>query len=392
MTIFKLIPFWIFILLFHFGGNVNFTYLPILGDKLTTVSIAGLIVSLISFIQLCLDVPAGFILDRFGYVKMLKIGTCIFIVSCLSLAFSTGITGFIITSIISGLGWLFLMPGSNAYVLSIAPKELAEKFISVREIFTAAGICLGSITISYTVDFSPLKVGLISTFSLILALIFISFAPKDKVSVHQEQKIIRHHYYIRRNIFRKLFIAIKKLNPASTILLLQSFCASFFYGVIWFIVPIMMTDPSKKIFGMSLGIFDFSILLTGFFFGKFFQGIKAKKLIILGLLLFSVSGLIIGQQVQWLFLFFGFIASAGDEISNITLWSWMTKLDNNHETDGEVSGTISFFTDIGWSLGPVIAGLLFGIFGGENTITLSAIPILITLIASTFLVSKNMVS
>jgi MFS family permease len=389
MTIFKLIPFWIFILLYQFGGNIYFTYLPILGDRLTTTWIAGLIVGGLSLIQCALDVPAGILLDRFGYTKMLKLGTIIFICSCFILAFVPGFLGFILTAISGGIGWLFMAPGVNAYVLSTAPKIQAEKFISYRDSFTAIGICLGSIVVTYTFGLPPLIVGLISAAVLIFALIFIWLTPKDTISVHQEIKVKRHHFYIRRNIFRKLFKAINKLNPASWMLLLQGFCASLFYGAIWFIVPIMIADPSQKIFGFSLGIFDLAILLTGLIFGKFFSKAKENKIILIGLLLFSFGGLIIGHQIEWLFILFGFFASVGDEMSNIALWSWLTKLDQNHETDGEVSSVISFFIDIGFGIGPIVSGILLGIFGGGLTVTLCAIPILITFLISSFLISKN---
>lgn len=389
MTIFKLIPFWIFILFFHLGGNIHFTFLPVLGDKLTSTWLAGIVIGGLSFIQFILDVPTGFLLDRFGYAKMLRLGTVIFISSCFILAFVPGFLGFVLASISGGLGWLFLVPGVNAYVLSMAPKEKAEKFISARDVFNATGICLGSIAIAFTVNLSSLKVGLIAAIILIFALFFILISPNDTISVHQEIKVKRHHFYIRRNVFKKLFKALHKLNPASWMLLLQGFCSSFFYGTVWFVIPILMTDPSKKIFGASLGIFDLAILLTGFVLGKFLKKLKEKQIILIGLLVFSFGGLIVGHQIGWMFLFFGFIASVGDEISNFSLWSWLAKLDQDHETDGEVSSVISLFIDIGWCVGPVLAGLFLNFFGGETAITLSAIPILITFLISTILISKS---
>jgi len=389
MTILKLIPFWIFILLFHLGGNIHYTFLPILGSRLTSTWITGIIIGSLSFTQLMLDIPAGILLDRFGYNKMLRIGTIIFILSCSILAFVPGLLGFILASISAAFGWLFIAPGVNAYILSSSPKEHTERFIVYRDTFSAIGIGLGSIAITYTVKLPPTLVGLISAIVMFAALFFIWISPKDKISVHQEIKIEHHHFYIRRNIFKKLFNSICKLNPASWMLLLQGICSSIFYSVVWFTVPFMVADPSKKIFGISLGIFDLAILLLGFLLGKVCQKIKEKTSIIIGLSLFSLAGLIIGRQTEWLFLLFAFLATTGDELSNIALWSWLSKLNKDHNTDGEVASVISFFCDLGWTIGPILGGILYSIFGGELAITFGAVPILITFLISVFLINKH---
>lgn len=384
-----LIPFWLFILFFQFSGNVHYTFLPTLGDKLTQTWIVGLIISSLSFTQLLLDVPAGFLLDKFGYTKMLRLGTMVFIVSALILAFIPNLTGFIIAAISSALGWLFFMPGINAYVLSMAPKEDAEKFMVARDISSASGITFGCLALMFTVNFSTTTVGLVSAALFFIALFFIWIAPKDTISVHEEKKLIHHHYYIRRNIFKKLFKSLNKLNPASWLLILQGVCGSIFYSVVWFTVPLMMADPTKRLFGISLGVFDFAIIILGSILGKVTQKIKERYAVIIGLLVFSLSGFFLGKQVEWLFLIFGFLATAGEELSTIALWSWLDKLDVDHNTDGEIASVISFFQDLGWTIGPVCAGILYGIFGGELTLSFSAIPILITFLISTILIIKH---
>jgi predicted MFS family arabinose efflux permease len=67
----------------------------------------------------------------------------------------------------------------------------------------------------------------------------------------------------------------------------------------------------------------------------------------------------------------------------------LDKLDTNHSTDGEVSSVISFFDDLGWTIGPLCAGLFYGMFGGELTISFGAIPLLLTFIVSLILIVKH---
>ena len=53
------------------------------------------------------------------------------------------------------------------------------------------------------------------------------------------------------------------------------------------------------------------------------------------------------------------LASAGNEMSDVSLWAWLHKLDKNHLDNGLVSGAIVLFQDLGWAVGPLLAGLLF---------------------------------
>ena len=150
-----------------------------------------------------------------------------------------------------------------------------------------------------------------------------------------------------------------------------------------------MADPSKRLFDISLGIFDFAIIILGSFLGKLSQRIKERYSVIIGLLVFALAGFFLGKQVEWLFLIFGFLATAGEELSTIALWSWLDKLDTDHSEDGKIASVISFFQDLGWTIGPVCAGILYGIFGGELTLSFGAIPVLITFVISTILIMKH---
>ena len=88
--------------------------------------------------------------------------------------------------------------------------------------------------------------------------------------------------------------------------------------------------------------------------------------------------MIIGFSFSWLFLLFGFLATAGDEMAAVSLWSWLHALDHEHDNDGAVSGVINLFQDFGWAIGPIAAGFLYESIGPSLTITLGALPIIIT--------------
>lgn len=97
-----------------------------------------------------------------------------------------------------------------------------------------------------------------------------------------------------------------------------------------------------------------------------------RTLVIIGLLVFSVAGALLGFNFSLWFLLIGFIATAGDELSSVSLWAWMDTLDKNHSQDGLVNGIITFFEDLGWAIGPILAGVLFNIIGPSWIIAIGA--------------------
>jgi MFS family permease len=112
--------------------------------------------------------------------------------------------------------------------------------------------------------------------------------------------------------------------------------------------------------------------VLGALFGKLADRMKKSTLVVIGLFIFSMAGALLGFNFNLLFLLLGFIATAGDELSNVSLWAWLDTLDKDHAQDGLVNGAINFFGDLGWTIGPVTAGLLFGVIGPFGVILTGA--------------------
>ncbi|MFZ3031652.1 MAG: hypothetical protein WA082_01325, partial [Candidatus Moraniibacteriota bacterium] len=56
----------------------------------------------------------------------------------------------------------------------------------------------------------------------------------------------------------------------------------------------------------------------------------------------------------------------------VSLWAWLDVLDKDHAQDGLINGAITFFEDLGWTIGPAVAGVLFGIIGPSGVIMTGA--------------------
>ena len=375
-----LLPFWIFTLIFKAGNAVYFAALPAIGERIFPIWLVGLIIGAASFIQLPFDLLSGLILDRYGYLKILSFSALASAGAGLALILGVSPFSFILSIVFSVFAWLFFGPGLNAYILSHAEKEKAEKYIILRDVFQSVGVVIGTAMLPLAFLLKPEQIGISVAIVFLISFIFAVSSPKDTRLATEEKKLPAHHYYIRRNYFKDLYGSIKKLNPASWMLLFQGLASSIFYAAVWFAVPLAIADKTKNLPAISLGIFDAAVIALGFAFGYIAKRFHKKVLILTGLFIFGLMAALLGFYEGWIFLFFGFLATMGDELSSISLWTWLSHLDKNHAEDGTVAGVITFFQDLGWAIGPIAAGLLYKPLGVPLTIALTAIPIFIVLI------------
>jgi len=390
-TFLRFLPFWIFLVFFKFGGALHYSLVSPLGERVLPLWIVGLIMGGGSIVQFLLDVPAGHLLDRYGYRKLLKLTTFIFLFAAVAYIFDFTLVTYLISMVVSTFGWLFFGPGVNAYILSHAPREYAGRFMSLRDVSGSIGVVLSSAVLPFVVLFTPRAMGWVIFALLFIAWISLYFSPEDTHSVHEEIKLPTQHHYIKRNSLAVTMKAMKKLDPASSMLLIAGLVAGIFYGAIWFVVPLVIASQAagSELLGIGLGIFDFAIVLLGFFLGNLADRANRRSLVFFGLLVFSISGMLIGFNFGWLFLLFGFLATSGDEMSEISLWSWLHSLDREHDSDGLISGVINFFSDVGWAIGPIMAGFLYTVIGPSWTILIAALPILVAWMVYQFILKRH---
>lgn len=388
---FTFLSFWFFLVFFQIGAGLHFSLGAPLGGQLFPLWSVGIFISALSLLQLLLDVPVGYLLDRYGYKRLLILGTILFLGAAGWLMFGLTPTTYILSFVFAAFGWLIYGPGVNAYVLSQAPKEHAGRFISYRDTFGSFGSMCAAGLLWLVLLLSPRSIGLVLMLTLCVALIALLISPKDQVSVHVEQKIPTQHYFIRRHYLPTLIKTIRKLSPASTLLVMLGLSGCLFYGVIWFVIPLIIAqDQQKMMLGFSLGIFDFAIVTLGYLLGNLADKFNKRTMVFLGLLLFAIASLSIGFHFGWLFLLFGFLATTGDEMAGVSLWSWLHALDKNHTHDGTVAGVLTLFQDMGWTIGPIVAGIGMTLIGPAWTIALGAVPILLTWLVAHFIAPNDL--
>lgn len=378
-SILKIFPFWVFVLSFKLSAGLHFSLLSVLGERVFPLWLVGLLIGGSAFIQVMLDVPSGYLLDRFGYIRLLRVGTLFFIAA--SAVFFLGLTPFtyVVSIVLGTAGWLFFSPGINAYVLLKAERRNAGLFIATRDVVESAGIVVATLLLPISITLITPKLGVVLIVPFVIGFAALAFTPPDKGSVHDEKKIAHQSYHVRRHFLHHIWKAVTTYDPASTLLMFSGFSSSLFYGVIWFVVPLVLARANETgPLDFGLMIFDGSVLITGFFVGRLTDRWDKRWLIFSGLLIFAVSGLLLGINFGVLFLILGFLATTGDEISSVSLWAWLDHLDSDHTQDALISGSISLCDDLGWSVGPVIAGVLFEAFGPAWTIAAGSAFIFVT--------------
>ncbi|MBU6323345.1 MAG: MFS transporter [Patescibacteria group bacterium] len=371
------LAFWLFLAVDKFALTLHYSLLSPLGERLLPLWIVGLLIGGESFLQMLLDVPAGRIVDRFGRRRMLFVGLAALSAAALLLMDFT-LPTFIASIACSVLGWLFLAPGTNAYLLSYAQRETSGRFLALRDTFWSVGVVLASVSLPFILLYTPLVMGAVILILAFFSLFLLLASPHDKPVLHGTRTLPAEPYHVRRTAFLKSLRAIRRLNPASGMLCIYSFVAAIFYGAIWFVVPLAIaSDPHQQLLGLGLGIFDLSIVVLGVVIGTLVDRGNKRLLVFYGLLLFAVMGLLLGLTLGPLFLLFGFLATAGDETTGLSLWSWLHSLDKEHAHDGAVAGVISFSEDFGYAIGPVLAGFTYGGFGPGWAIAFAALPLVL---------------
>ncbi|MGD0328162.1 MAG: MFS transporter [Minisyncoccia bacterium] len=372
--------FWLFLAFYKFAATLHYSLLSPLGARLLPLWIIGLLIGGESLFQMFLDMPAGYLIDRFGRRRMLAVGWVAFVGAAFLLT-QFSLVNYILSITLSVIGWLFFAPGVNAYVLSHAQKETSGRFIALRDIFYSIGVVLASISLPFVLLFAPFIMGIILLALLFLAIIVLWASPPDKPVIHGEHILPAEPYHIRRISFFKTFKTLKKLNPASGMLCAYTLAGSIFYGAIWFVVPLVIaSNPHQQLLGLGLGIFDLTVVLLGVLIGTIVDRGNKRLLVFYGLLIFALMGMLIGITIGPLFLLFGFLATSGDETTGLSLWSWLHSLDKEHAHDGAIAGVISFSEDLGYAIGPIVAGSLFAIGGPGWAIAACTLPIFIALI------------
>jgi MFS family permease len=139
---------------FHFTRHgIIFPFIPLLAAKLgagpTTI---GFIVGAFSLIAVCLSIPLGGLVDRFGVKRLLLIGVLCNISSALILLQTDTVAELIIAQLIAGIAFLLHVVASQAYISRLPDAHRRETGFAWLSIGASAGQSVGPILGGILVD------------------------------------------------------------------------------------------------------------------------------------------------------------------------------------------------------------------------------------------------
>lgn len=170
---------WLFLIFFKFAGGVHYALITPLGEEFMPVWVMGLIISAGAGLQMIFDIPAGRLLDRYGYKKIVILCTIAFGLAGVLFLVKINALTIILSVALSTVGWLFASPGVNAYALSHASAKDSEKFMAYRDVGRAIGIVLSCLIFPLLITADNITIGLVITLCFLIAIIAMVFAPRD---------------------------------------------------------------------------------------------------------------------------------------------------------------------------------------------------------------------
>ncbi|MBI2482689.1 MFS transporter [Candidatus Uhrbacteria bacterium] len=373
-TLFRFLPLWVFVFIFKIGAGMHYALFTPLAERVLPLPIVGVLVAGAALGQLLLDVPAGLLLDRYGYVRLLRYTTICFLLAGIVFGFGLSPWVLVVSLVISIGGWLFFDPGIAAYLLTHTPAGIAGRVMSFRDVVEAGGLLCSVVALAWLLALPLPILGALLALLFSIALVALGFLPKETRPVPAGSALSTRHYFIRRRfVVAHLRSVLRRFNPASTMLLVSGFSSTVFYGILWFVVPLMVARGTQSgIPSAGLAVFDIAVIVSGFFLGRLADRWNRGLLVLVGLFIFAVAGTMLGFSLGVWFLLLGFLTTAGEEMASVALWAWLHQLDRDHTEDAFVAGTVIMIRDMGWMVGPLLAGFLFGAVGPEWTIAVGA--------------------
>lgn len=374
----RFLPFWFFVFLFKFGAGIHYSLIAIFGARILPLWAVGLCVGGASFIQLVLDVPTGFLIERYGHLRMLRVSTFCFLLAAAVLLFGLTPTTYITSVVLSALGWLCFGPGVAAYLLTHGPVAFMGRLTGLRRMCEAVGITLALLGLSTFRTLPSAVIGLVIIFPLLGA-----FAALIIAHYSRTPSVLGKDTHSRRLVSAAspatIRTVVRKLHPIGTAFGIYVFCASVMYSMIWFLFPLLIaTSDTPGIYSVALAMFDLTVLFVDLPVGALVDRLPKRPLVVAGMAVMAIAALALSQHltlavVPLAVVPLAVLLSVGDEIAVVSLFAWLDERTSRVHHEGIVTGALTFIEDLGWSTGPIVAGLLAGVFTKSQTLLTGAL-------------------
>ena len=328
----------------------------------------------------------GVLADRFGFKKVLVPSLLVFALAGVLCAFAPNFRSLIEWRILQGIGAASLEP----LVLSIIGSLYAGKKLTAAMAVNAAAIgvgstvypplagALGSISWRY-----PFGLSFLALPVALLVLLELKLPKKRNKNTAQKFQLKNYLQQMGNSIKNRqvlgLFIAVIALFMVE-------------FGAFYTFTPVMAEQKlgaSSAVIGMIFATNAISLTLFAFLVGLFARRASETKLIQISLIIFSIALCIIPAVNSMPMLVVPcFLIGIVEAFAFPSLQASLSKLAPKDYRSGFMSINVTV-QSIGRATGPLLAGIIYGIWGIQGVCYIGTVAIAIALIVFSFLMNSK---
>jgi len=382
--------------LYSIGSGAAWFLLPQIIQAITqNLTLVGILIAIPGLTAMLVDAPVGDLADKVGRKKIVIIGLTTLILLATTIVFVKTTLTLIIFLLLLGVAYPTVFYPLITYMMDHVKNENCSKVMGVGMSFSQLGFAIGPIlagTIFYLVKYSNQTIlALIYSTAGFLALIAAILLLKERKNACNLFQGIKQVIFVDK-LFLKELTDFSKLSGHGLPIIFATLLISIYDGVAWMLEPLFYGTVTDNALWGGLILSAFVIPLVIFEAPAGYLADKYGRKNIL------YSGFFIAGLMTWLFAYsknplemfsFAFTASIGIAMAWPALEGILAK-QSPSDQKGEIVGVWGSSLDLGYVIGPVLAGIVAAQTSIQFTFKLLGIVLIATsLIAFTINVFKK---
>jgi DHA1 family multidrug resistance protein-like MFS transporter len=343
---------------YTFGWGVTSPVFSIYVNNVTgNAFLTGLVLSFTTMAGVFLNIPFGIIEDRINMKRVLQVVLLFYSALALLYPQSNSVASLLALSVGRGVASSFLWLTSWAYIFSFAEKASRGKetgfFSDMNDLASAVSPIVGGLVsvVSFFFPFYILSGTSFAAFALVTLFLKESPVP-EKASLRLQ--LGRLSGYMRESRFLKTIFLIVVFYALINVY--YSFLSVFLHG----------EGISIPLIGVILTVALVPAVSLEVPFGRILDGRGIRKVLSVAILLTAITAVMIPLSSNF---YYATVAIAAFTVSYtmifIALYSRMS--DIMSEDKVAMTGAIATFKDLGYTIGPLLAGLMIEAIGMTDT-------------------------
>ena len=362
--------------IYTFGWGVTSPIFSIYVNNVTgNLSLSGLIFSLTTMMGIFLNVPFGIIEDRINMKRVLQIVLLVYSALALLYTVANSFLPLLLVSIGRGVASSFLWLTSWAYVFAYTDEKVRGKevgfFSSMNDFASALSPVIGGFISTLSFLFPFYAVSLTSFTAFVVISLFLKENPKPQKASFSLQMTTLSKYMRNRRFLKTVFLVIVFY---ALINVYYSYLSIFLYGE-GFTVPLIgVIFTVVLLFAVGLEVPMGNMIDR--------HGIR-KTLPIAAAFTALTAVLMLLSNDLYYTLAFVTAFTISYTLIFIALYSRMS--DIMAESKVAMTGAIATFKDLGYTIGPLMAGMLMIFINIQSTLFVTGVAFLLLVPVALFL-------